>query len=147
MVIRVGDQKAVTAAIPYVLHHRGKTLASHGAVTDLPITLPTPPSPHLAAATATRRRGSASHWAFTAGPLTRAAVAATDGFRIAAAWQTPATSPLLTLRDFASQRPGKHLLHHHYRCRRRPVKDSSQTSCHSTPAATTTTSLWCCHCT
>ncbi|XP_045114918.1 uncharacterized protein LOC123506719 [Portunus trituberculatus] len=41
----VGDPKAVTAAIPCVLHHQGRTLASQGAVTDpLPITLLTPPS-------------------------------------------------------------------------------------------------------
>ncbi|XP_045131415.1 uncharacterized protein LOC123516246 [Portunus trituberculatus] len=50
-----------------------------------------------AAATATRR-GTASHWAFTAVPLIRVAVAATgtEGLRLAAAWQTPATPPPLT---------------------------------------------------
>ncbi|MPC91530.1 hypothetical protein E2C01_086573 [Portunus trituberculatus] len=42
----VGDSKAVTAAIPCVLHHP-RTRASHGAITDpLLVTLPTPATLH-----------------------------------------------------------------------------------------------------
>ncbi|XP_045115731.1 uncharacterized protein LOC123507150 isoform X2 [Portunus trituberculatus] len=57
-------------------------------------TAPTLTVAAAAAATATRR-GIASHWAFTAVPLIRAAVATTgtEGLRLAAAWQTPATPP------------------------------------------------------
>ncbi|XP_045107439.1 uncharacterized protein LOC123502281 isoform X1 [Portunus trituberculatus] len=58
--------------------------------------LRTAPTLTVAAATATRR-GTASHWAFTAVPLIHVS-----------------PSQLLALRDFASQRPGKHLLHHHH---------------------------------
>ncbi|XP_045107429.1 uncharacterized protein LOC123502274 isoform X2 [Portunus trituberculatus] len=59
--------------------------------------LRTAPTLTVAAAATATRRGTASHWAFTAVPLIHVS-----------------PSPLLALRDFASQRPGKHLLHHHH---------------------------------
>ncbi|MPC47192.1 hypothetical protein E2C01_040930 [Portunus trituberculatus] len=63
-----------------LLHHQGGTLALEGAFTDPPPNHPT----NTAAATATRGRGSALHWAFTAVPLIRATVVttATEGLRL-----------------------------------------------------------------
>ncbi|MPC44463.1 hypothetical protein E2C01_038136 [Portunus trituberculatus] len=58
-----------------------------------------------------------------------------EGLRLAAAWQNTCYVAALDTEGLRFA-VANTLLHHHYRCR--PVKDSSQTSCHSTPATTTT---------